>query len=188
MNYYELDRKRVALTDGKITLRPYRVRDCQESYKAIKESAAEISLWLPFAHQEYSLKENRAWIKKRPGEWKKGLAYEFAIWDAGDGTIIGGCGLNGIDKVNRRANLGYWVRTNCTGRGVATAATLLLAKWGFDVLKLVRIEILVAMSNQRSLRVAEKVGAKREGILRNRIVIREKPYDAIMHSLVPGEV
>jgi RimJ/RimL family protein N-acetyltransferase len=164
------------------------MNDSKESYQAIKDSLAEVSVWLPFAHEFYSLKENQAWVKKRPADWKKGTGYEFAIFDAKDGKMIGGCGLNGVDRMNRRANLGYWVRTSCTGRGVAAAATLLLAKWGFEALKLTRIEILVATGNERSLRVAEKAGARREGVLRNRIVIRDKPYDAIMHSLIPGDI
>lgn len=188
MTDIKLDRKKVELTDGKVTLRPYRMGDSKESYQAIKESAAEISMWLPFAHNDYSLRENRTWVKKRPEDWKKGTGYEFAIFDAQNGRVIGGCGLNGIDHMNRKANLGYWVRTSDTGRGVAPAATLLLAKWGFEALKLTRIEILVATGNQRSLRVAEKVGAKREGILRNRIIIRDKAHDAIMHSLIPGDI
>jgi ribosomal-protein-serine acetyltransferase len=90
--------------------------------------------------------------------------------------------------MDKCANLGYWVRTGYTGRGVATTATLLLAKWGFEVLELKRIEIVVAVGNDRSLRVAEKVGAKREGILRNRITGRDKVHDAVMHSLIPGEI
>jgi ribosomal-protein-serine acetyltransferase len=188
MNDIRLDRKKLELTDGKIMLRPYRESDSEESYRAIKESSAEISVWLPFAHKDYSLKENRDWVKQRPADWKKGTGYEFAIFDAKDGTMIGGCGINGIDRANRRANLGYWVRTSHTGNGVATAATLLLAKWGFEVLKLTRIEILVAAGNERSLRVAEKVGARREGILRNRIVIDGRAHDAVMHSLVPGDI
>ena len=188
MNDTKLDRKKIELTDGKVTLRPFRMEYVDAMYQAIKESAAEISVWLPFAHEGYSIKDSRDWVKKRPGEWKKGTSYEFAMYDAKDGTFIGGCGLNGIDKMNKRANLGYWVRTSHTGRGVAPAATLLLAKWGFEALKLVRIEILVAVSNARSLRVAEKVGAKREGILRNRITIRDKAHDAVMHSLIPGDI
>ncbi|MFA5309839.1 MAG: GNAT family protein [Dehalococcoidales bacterium] len=183
-----LDRNRVKLTDGKITLRPYRKEDSRDSFQAIKESLKEISVWLPFAHEDYTRKENLAWVKKRPADWKKGTAYEFAIFGAADGMMIGGCGLNAIDHMNRRANLGYWVRTSHTGNGVAVAATVLLAKWGFAALKLTRIEILVAVDNQRSLRVAEKAGAKREGVLRNRIVIRDRAYDAVMHSLVPGDI
>src|SRR4030042_411950 len=166
MSDIKLDRKKVQLTDGNILLRPYRNSDTEETYRAIKSSLPEIGVWLPFAHPEYSIKESKDWIKKRPGEWEKGITYEFCIFDAKDGTQIGGCGLNGVSKVDRHANLGYWVRTDRTGQGIAVAATILLAKWGFEVLILNRIEILVAGENQRSLRVAEKAGAKREGVLR----------------------
>jgi RimJ/RimL family protein N-acetyltransferase len=188
MGGIKIDQKKVVLTDGKVTLRPIRMSDLKELYAVIKESAAEISAWLPFAREDYAIEETRTWLKKSPKEWRRGTAYEFAILDAGDGKIIGGCGLNGIDKMNHRANLGYWVRTSHTGRGIAPAATLLLAKWGFDMLKLNRVEILVAVENARSLRVAEKAGAKREGILRNRLLIRNQGHDAVMHSLIPGEV
>jgi len=97
--------------------------------------------------------------------------------------------LNNINPENRkRVNLGYWVRTDRTGQGVAVAATRLLAKWGFGVLKLNRIEIVVAVDNARSLRVAEKAGAKKEGVLRNRLDLHGRPHDAVMFSLIPGEV
>ena len=188
MSGTELDRKRIELTDGNILLRSYRTSDVNELFQAVRESIKEMSPWLPFAHENYSIKESKDWIKRRPQEWKRGIIYDFGIFDTHDGDLIGGCGLNELDNRNGRANLGYWVRTSYTGRGVAVAATKLLAKWSFEVLKLKRIEISVATGNQRSLRVAEKVGAKREGILRNRINIRGEMHDAVMYSLIPGEV
>jgi ribosomal-protein-serine acetyltransferase len=188
MSVTKPDRKKIELTDGNVLLRPYRMNDVDKLFRAVRESIKEMSVWLPFAHENYSIKESKDWIKKRPKEWKKGITYDFAIFDTQSGDLIGGCGLNEIHESNRRANLGYWVRTSCTGKGIAVAATRLLAKWGFEVLKLKRIEIYVAVGNQRSLRVAEKVGAKREGILRSRINIRDKMHDAVMHSLIPGEV
>ena len=188
MNDMTLERKKLELTDGRIVLRPNRKEYIEATYKAIRESLAELSPWLPFAHKDYAIKETRDWIKKRPGEWKKGTGYDFAIFDARDGSYLGGCGLNRVEKENRRANLGYWVRTSRTGEGVAPAATLLLAKWGFEALKLLRIEILVATDNARSLGAAEKAGAKREGVMRNRLYLHDKAHDAVMHSLIPGEV
>lgn len=168
-------------------LRPYEKKDIDETHKAIRESLAELMPWLPFAHDDYSVKESRAWVKQRPGEWQKGNSYEFVILDAKDGAIIGGCGINRIDYPNRLANLGYWVRTSRMGNGVAPAATRLLAGWGFRELGLNRIEIVVATGNIRSQRVAEKAGAHREGIQRNRIVVRDKVYDAGMFSLTPQD-
>ena len=188
MNDINLNRKKIKLTDGKLTLRPYSRGDIRELHKAVRESLTELSPWLPFAHKDYSIQETRDWIKRGPKEWKKGKSYEFAIIDAGDGTILGGCGLNELDKLNRRANLGYWVRTSRIGQGIATDAARLLAKWGFETLKLKRIEILVDTRNERSLRVAEKTGSTREGVLRNRCTTRDEAHDAVMHSLIPGDI
>jgi ribosomal-protein-serine acetyltransferase len=188
MNDTKPDRKKVELTNGQILLRPYHSEDIKATYQAIRESLTELSPWLPFAHPDYSIKETRDWVKQNPKDWKKGTAYNFDIFDAQNGTTLGGCGLNEIDRENCRANLGYWVRTGRTGQGVAPIAVRLLANWGFEALKLKRIEILVATGNRRSLRVAEKAGARYEGILRNRIIIHEKAHDAAMHSLVPGDI
>lgn len=157
-------------------------------YQAIRESVPEMSPWLPFAHENYSISETRDYLKRCPEGWKKDTEYSFGIIDSRDGSLIGGCGINRIDKENSWANLGYWVRTNRTEQGVATAATRLLAEWGFRVVKLCRLEILVATSNKRSQRVAEKVGAQREGILRNRLKIGDNLHDAILYSLIPTDI
>ena len=56
----------------------------------------------------------------------------------------------------------------------------LLSRFGFDELKLNRIEIVVSTENKPSLRVTEKAGAKQEGVLRKRLVVRDRVYDAVM--------
>ncbi len=187
MNEVKPDRKKVSLADGKILLRPYKMSDTESLYRAIRESIKEVGVWLPFAHENYAIKETRDWLKKRNSEWRNGEAYDFSIFDAKDGSLIGGCGLNQISPLSKSANLGYWVRTSRIGQGIAPAATRLLANWGFDVLKLNRIEVVVAVGNEKSLRAAEKAGAKREGVLRNRLILREKTFDAVMHSLIPED-
>jgi ribosomal-protein-serine acetyltransferase len=176
------------LTRGIVILRPLRLSDSESSLEAIRESLPELIPWMPWAHPDYSYKEARDWIKRSVENWKNGFAREFAIIDARDGTYLGGCGLNRIDYENRMANLGYWVRTSRTGEGIAPTAAGLLAEFGFRELSFSRIEILVNISNARSLRVAEKVGALREGILRNRIVVRGTAHDGVMFSLVPEDI
>jgi ribosomal-protein-serine acetyltransferase len=180
--------KETVLSDDAVLLRPYRKSDADELHKAIRDSLTELKPWLPFAHDDYSIKETREWLKTRSRGWKDGREYDFAIIDMMDGSFLGGCGLNNIDKGNMNANLGYWVSTSHSRQGIAAAATVLLAKWGFKEIGLNRIEILIATGNERSLRVAEKVGAHREGVMRRRIVVRDKVHDAVMFSLIPGEL
>jgi RimJ/RimL family protein N-acetyltransferase len=86
--------------------------------------------------------------------------------------------------MNRFANLGYWVRSSAAGRGVAPAAVRQVAAYAFRETDLNRLEIVIAVGNSRSQRVAEKVGATREGVLRSRLVLPSGPSDAVMYSLV----
>jgi len=159
------------LTDGVVLLRPYEGGDVERLYQAARESITEGSLWMPWCHADYSIEESRAWIESRPEAWEKGTDYEFAIIDARDSTF-----------------LGYWVRTSRTKQGIATAAVNLLIQFGFNQLKLNRIEITAAVGNKASQRVAEKVRAKREGILRNYMVVRDRVYDMVVFSLIPEDL
>ena len=180
--------KEIRLTDGVVLLRPYGSGDVERLYQAARESITEMSPWMPWCHADYSIEESRAWLELRAEAWEKGTEYEFAITDAKDGSFLGGCGLNHIDRVNCRAALGYWVRTSRTKRDVASAAARLLAQFGFKKLKLNRIEVKAAVGNKASQRVAEKIGARREGILRNRMVVHDRVYDMVLFSLIPEDL
>jgi RimJ/RimL family protein N-acetyltransferase len=86
-----------------------------------------------------------------------------------------------------RANLGYWIRSSQTRRGLATAAVRLLAHWAFDNTDLNRLELVISVENLASLRVAEKAGAVREGILRSRLLLYGRSHDAALYSLLRND-
>lgn len=176
------------LTNGNIVLSTHKINDFVPCFEAIKESFKELSQWMWWCHENYSMEESMAWIASRPEEWEKGTAYEFAIKNSQNNSFIGGCGLNNINLIDKFANLGYWVRTSSSGQGIATMATILLAQFAFNELALNRVEIVVATNNKASIRVAEKAGALREGTLRNRITVRGNTYDAFMFSLIPEDI
>jgi ribosomal-protein-serine acetyltransferase len=178
-------RKEVQLTDGSILLRPYRSSEAQPLYEAVRESLPELLPWMPWAHADYSLKESQKWIESCARNWAKGKEYNFVILDARDGSLLGGCGLNQVKRRARFANLGYWVRSKYAGKGIATAAALLVARFGFDELGLTRIEVGAATGNVASQRVAENIGAIRQGVQRRKIAFRGKVYDRVVFSLTP---
>ena len=180
--------KDIKLVNEWISLRPYRSDDATCVYEAALESLHEVGMWLPWCHAGYTIEESENWIKTCSAAWDKGTAYEFAMFDSQTGDYLGGCGLNHIDPENKTANLGYWVRSSQTRRGVATTATMLLARFGFTELHLNRIEITVAVENSRSQRVAQKSGAKGEGILRNRIAVNGHVHDAVVFSFIPQDL
>jgi RimJ/RimL family protein N-acetyltransferase len=180
--------KEVKLTDGSVLIRPYRSTDVQALHEAVRESVAELSVWMRWCHPGYRIQESRTWIRSCAETWAMGTEFNFAIIDAEEDTLLGSCGLNAIVPDDHIANLGYWVRTARTRTGVATAAASLAVRFGFEDLQLNRIQIIAAITNEASLRVADKVGAVREGILRNRFAIHGKIHDAVMFSLIPPDL
>ena len=168
------------------SIRPYATGDAGDLFAAAKESVHDVQPWLPWCHPDFAIEEARSWIDGRVSAFGKGEENQFAIVGA-SGRYAGGCGLNLIVQSQRRANLGYWVRSSEMGKGVAVVAVRLLAAWAFQNTALERLEIVVAVGNVRSQRVAEKAGAVREGILRRRLLIHDTFHDAIMYSIVRGE-
>lgn len=67
---------------------------------------------------------------------------------------------------------------------MATAATRLLARWGFAHTKLNRLELIISTKNLASLRVATKAGAVREGTLRSRLLLHGETHDAEVFSFI----
>lgn len=164
-----------------ISIRPYRIEDAPAVYAAAMASVPEIQPFLPWCHPGLTLVEIRTWIEKQIQAFEALEAFEFAILGDG-GEYLGGCGLNQIDQDNRRANLGYWVRTSETRHGVATAAVRELARWAFESTDLIRLEVVVSTRNVASLRAAEKAGAVREGVLRSRLLLHGVAHDAVLFS------
>lgn len=176
---------KLELTEGPFLIRPFREADAGLLYEAVRESVSQVSPWLPWCHQNYSIEESREFIGSRELASQGGEWYSFGIFEKHDAALLGGVGLNFINRVHQMANLGYWVRTSATGRGIATVATRLAARFGFEELGLHRIEIVAAVGNVPSQRVAEKAGATREGVLRKRLLIHGESLDAVLFSLVP---
>lgn len=175
---------RTELSNNFVKIRRYCVDDAPLLFEAACESVNEMFAWSSWCHPNYTIEESQSFISCTEAAWNQKTRFGFAVFDTSSSLFLGGVGLNSINRKNNFANLGYWVRTGQTKRGIATAAVLLAAEFGFNDLGLNRIEILTAMGNVASQRVAEKAGAKKEGILRRRILLHNRPQDAIMYSLI----
>lgn len=175
----------IELRDQGLLLRTYREGDAPRLFEAVRESIPEVSRWLPWCHQNYSIEESREFVASRHDAAQGDEHYSFAVFETSNpDRLLGGVGINFINRVHQFANLGYWVRTSAAGQGIATRATRVAACFGFEELRIQRIEIVAAVKNVASQRVAERAGAVREGILRNRLLIHGEPQDAVMYSLL----
>ena len=169
-----------------ISIRRYELGDVPLLFEAAKESSADVFPWLPWCHPDFEIEESETWIAEQVRLWDAGAEFEMVI--VGEvGEYLGGCGLNRIDPAEGSANLGYWIRSSATGRGIAPRAVGLVCRWAFENTDLQRLEIVCAVGNVRSQRVAEKAGAIREGIRKDCLDLHGETHDAVVFSITRTE-
>lgn len=152
---------------------------------AVDASRPELEAWMPWCTPAYDLDDARAWIA---GASVDRAARPFVIETVDDGRLVGATGVDLVDSLDHAWKLGYWIRSDCTGRGLARRAAHLAARFAFEHLGAQRLDVLVARDNHRSLAVAEALGARREGLLRRRFLLRGRRHDAVILGLLPEEL
>jgi RimJ/RimL family protein N-acetyltransferase len=123
-----------------------------------------------------------------PRRWAPATDSELVITDT-HGEPLGMVSLRIAEGDPGLAAVGYWLRPQARGRGVATVAVLLLAGWSFDQLGVRRLELTTVPENVASQRVAERAGFTREGLLRGLQATRDGGrQDSVMFSLLPADL
>lgn len=173
------------LLDGPTALRPWRETDIAGLVAACQDP--EIPRWTRVP-SPYGEADARAYLLQRYDAINTGISAPFAIVDAGDlERLLGSIALMRFSWANARAEVGYWLAREARGAGHATRAVQLLCAWGFQQLRLERIELLAATGNPGSQRVAERSGFTREAVLRSYMIGREGRYDMVAFGLLIGE-
>jgi ribosomal-protein-serine acetyltransferase len=168
-------------------IRQYKPEDAESLHAAVRASMPELMRTMPWCHADYSLTDAIQWIEFTIEAWTARREYPLGIFDPTTGAVIGSVGVNQINTAHQFGNLGYWVSTPHTARGVARFAAKAAAKFGFAELSLQRLEIVTLASNLPSQRVAQAIGATKECIARNRIFFQDQAHDACVYSLIPSD-
>jgi len=127
-----------------------------------------------------------SWVARYEEGWRDGSRAGFAILSTG-GRFMGMAGIVDLDLDARQGEIGYIVTKSARGRGVAGRALRLVTDWALDVVGLLRVELLIDVDNPASIRVAERVGYRREGILRSYHVKAEHRADMVVFSMLPSD-
>jgi RimJ/RimL family protein N-acetyltransferase len=167
------------LTDGVISLSAPRDEDAPAVAAVVQASLATLEVWMPWATSEYSADSARVWM----AESRRLGVHSFLVRDP-DGTVIGSLGLQRADALNRCIELGYWIGQAHTGRGYATRAARLAIGFAVGELGIHRVGIKIAVANTQSQRVAERLGARLEGRLTDRLLVRGEWHDAYLYAVI----
>jgi RimJ/RimL family protein N-acetyltransferase len=149
-------------------------------------SEPDIRKWMGWDEELPDEAEALANLEREAAAWRDGSWAVFRIVDAATDQVVGGVNLRfGEHDI---AEVSYFLSAVARGRGVATRAVRLVARWAFDELGVERIELRAHPDNLASVRVAERAGFTREGIER---ASRGWPdgtrFDSIVFSLLPAD-
>ena len=148
---------------GRYQLRPPSLRDVPDMMEMSRDE--DIALWNPLvsgADEETA----RAWAE-RWSDWDGGRSALFGVYEAVEGRLLALVSLHKIDLGLSFGELGYRVAPWARGRGVATTSLATVSDWAFGYLELTRLQLIHAVENAASCRVAEKCGFLHEGTTRS---------------------
>lgn len=172
------DREQPRLATGDVVLRPWSEHDGAFVVTAFADPA--IQFW--HGRTVDDLDEGRAFARACAQGWADDTDARFVLEH--DGRPVGQVALRDVDLPTGWAELSYWVLPEARGAGIAVTAVRALATWAFDDLGMHRLEILHAVGNLPSCRVAEKAGFTLEGTLVRCLRHADGWHDTHLHAAV----
>ena len=163
-------------------------RDQSTLDDAIRSSLPELNQWLPWARLDYEHGDTTAFIRESIQAWKEERAWDYSIrLKEQPDRHLGNVSLWTVSKLGKIAEFGYWVRTDEQSKGYCTEAVDRLLTEAFASLGYHKVTLRIAIGNDASDRVAEKLGFTREGVLREELLIRGNWVDHSLWSLLDRE-
>jgi RimJ/RimL family protein N-acetyltransferase len=142
----------------RLVIRCWEPKDAPLLKEAIDSSLDHLRPWMPWArHEPQTLAEKVELLREFRGQFDLGADTIYAIFDAGEERVVGGTGLHpriGPDGLE----IGYWIRADAAGRGLATESTAALTRVAFEVAEVARVEIHCSAENRASAAIPRKLG------------------------------
>lgn len=168
-----------------ITLRPLNTADAP----ALVAAAADGALWtLPFTVVP-SANTVKAYIDKALQGQAEGTVMPFAVTLTADQYLIGSTRFWKIDHENRKLEIGHtWYSRTWQRTAANTESKLLLLRYAFEQLHCIRVQFTTDVLNERSQAAILRIGAIREGIIRNeRIMPDGRKRNSVRYSIIDDD-
>jgi RimJ/RimL family protein N-acetyltransferase len=175
----------------RFVLRCYDPRDAPLVKEAIDASLDHLRPWMPWAKDEpQPLEQKIELLRTFRGQFDLGTNFAYGVFEPDESRQLGGAGLHPRGGEGS-LEIGYFIRADAVGRGLATEIAAVLTRVGFEQCGLARVDIQVDPVNERSLKIPRKLGYTEEGRLRRRLDPHEGEAprrDSIMFSMLAEEL
>ena len=175
----------LTLQTDRLLLREFREEDWRDAHEY--GSDAETVKYMPFGPNTEA--ETKDFISRTLVRQKEAprLFYDFAIVKKLDKKLIGSCGINVVDAVNKESMVGYILNRKYWNQGYVTEAARAVVAFGFEQMNLHRIIASCDPENTGSYRVMENIGMQREGHLRQEKMFKGVWRDFLLYSILENE-
>lgn len=177
------------VTGTRISIRPPIAADYAEWAAVRRASRDFLTPWEPkWTSDELDRIAWRQRLRRYREEMAQGTGMPFLVFENCSGRLAGGITLGNIRYgVSQSAQIGYWTGERYAGKGYMQDAIRVVISHAFGAMRLHRVEAACIPGNTRSIRVLEKAGFTREGLLRSYLRINGVWQDHYIYALIAGE-
>ncbi|MFD4819748.1 GNAT family N-acetyltransferase [Peribacillus butanolivorans] len=175
------DSQSKTITTKRLLLRLFQTSDASEVTKLCNNyNIYKNTLYLPYP---YSIEDALSWIENHLDNFNNNKSYEFAITDKATGKLYGAIALSNHQNFNN-GEIAYWVGEEFWGNGYATEAGEAIPEFAFIEKQYHKVYARHYNTNSASGRVIQKIGMKKEGVLRDHVMKENQYEDLVYHGII----
>lgn len=171
--------------DENIKLKSWQPDFAAELFALVDKNRDYLSPWLPWVPFIKEVKNSQDFINSSLTQMENNSGLELGIWY--QDKLVGCIGLHDFNLASKRAGIGYWLDKDHQGQGTMTKSVKALIDYSFSELNLNRLTIMASTINPHSYSIAERLGFKKEGIIRQYEFINNHFSDCYQYSLLKSE-
>jgi RimJ/RimL family protein N-acetyltransferase len=174
----------------RLVLRCWQPTDAIALKEAVDSSLEHLKPWMHWATGEpTSLDDTVALLRRFRGSFDTDQEFILGIFEPDESRVLGGTGLH-TRQGAEALEIGYWLRADSEGKGLASEAAAVLTRVAFERCGVDRVEVRIDPANERSRRVPERLGFTHEATLRRRLPVKlggGDLRDAVIFSMFASE-
>lgn len=164
--------------NAKTSLKILTLDDAPALFELTDQNRDHLRVWLPWVDKNQTVEDSRNFIKSTLVQLSHDNGFQAGIWF--EGRLAGVVGHHAVNRAHDYTTLGYWLGEDFQGYGIMTLAVKEFTRYSFAVMKMNRVEIRCAVSNEKSRAIPERLGYKLEGELR---AMEKLPQGFVNHAV-----
>ena len=186
MNAEELWKTPVTLTGKVVRLEPL----SEAHIPALALAGRDESIWKYMRYADLTSEESMtAWVRDMLRRQQAGTDLPFAVIHLASGRAAGATRYLEMRPPHRSLEIGgTWYAPEFQRTAVNTECKYLMLKYAFEEMKCIRVQFKADLRNERSVLAIERLGAVREGVLRNHYILQDGTFrDSVYFSILDRE-